>query len=360
MTQSPDLRPAQTPFKISAHRLSLQQLTSKKYGKPFFTSDLSTNEYFLAREAGCDPIGLVMGSSFYQVGFYRNFWGYRNKTGEVDALTQAQLTARGLAVSRLQQEAAMMGAHGVIGVRLKQRRKGWGIGLVEFTAIGTAIRIPGHAPTKQPFTSDLSGQEFWQLHQAGYQPKGLVFGTCSYYVHSDRTTRNLINRSIWTQIFGRGRQNQELVQLTQGFQDARELAISRMTAQIQQLGATGAVGMEIEVSEEVIVYQPRSLAGCLVQLLFVGLVPTIFITVIVNKGLWIATLFTFLFAHPILPWAIGVLLFGQSIWNSFANTGPVRDLLTHFVVTGTAIEPSDLPAINPISNTLMFYPLTKS
>ena len=53
------------------------------------------------REAGCDPLGLVMGTSFYQVGFYRNFWGYRSRTGEVEALTQAQLAARELAVSRL-------------------------------------------------------------------------------------------------------------------------------------------------------------------------------------------------------------------------------------------------------------------
>lgn len=50
---------------------------------------------------------LVMGTSFYQVGFYRNFWGYRSRTGEVEALTQAQLAARELAVSRLQQEAAL-------------------------------------------------------------------------------------------------------------------------------------------------------------------------------------------------------------------------------------------------------------
>ncbi len=360
MTQSRDRNPTQNPFKISAHRLNLQQLTSKKSGKPFFTSDLSTNEYFLARQAGCDPIGLVMGSSFYQVGFYRNFWGYRNKTGEVEALTQAQLAARELAVSRLQQEAAMMGAHGVIGVRLKQRRKGWGVGMVEFTAIGTAIRIPGQPPTNQPFTSDLSGQEFWQLRQAGYQPKGLVFGACSYYVHSDRTTRNLMNRSIWTQIFGRGRQNQELVQLTQGFQDARELAISRMTAEIEQLGATGAVGMAIEMSEETIVYQPRSVLGCLVQLFFILLIPTIFIAAISGHAGWVGQIFKFLLAFPILPWAIVVLSVGQSIWNSFANTGPFRDLLTHFVATGTAIDTADLPATNPISNTLIFYPLTKA
>jgi uncharacterized protein YbjQ (UPF0145 family) len=346
-------------FRISDHRLGQQQLTSKKSGQPFFTSDLSTNEYLLTRAAGCDPIGLVMGSSFYQVGFYRNFWGYRNTSGEVAALTQAQLAVRELAVSRLQQEAAMMGAHGVIGVRLSQRRKYWGIGLVEFTAIGTAIKIPGEPPPKLPFTSDLNGQEFWQLRQAGYRPKGLVFGACSYYVHSNHQTRNLMNQSIWNRIFGRGRQNQEMGQLTQGFQDARELALFRLTTDLQKLGANGAVGMQIEMSEEVINYQPPSLMGCLMQLIFVGFIPAFLIMMFTGNGIWIVQIVSFLLNHPIIPWSIGVICLSSSIWGNFANTGPFRDLLVHFVATGTAISAKDVSMSPSISKTLMFYPLNK-
>ena len=349
-----------TPFQLPHHRLDAQQQIDTRSDRAFFTSDLSTNEYFLTREAGCNPIGVVMGSSFYQVGFYRNFWGYRKTTGEVAALTQAQLAARELAVSRLQQEAALLGAHGVIGVRLEQRRKGALAGTIEFTAIGTAIRIPGLPPTQTPFTSDLSGQEFWQLRQAGYLPKGLVFGVCSYYVHSDRATRNLMNRSIWNLLFGRGRRNQEMVQLTQGFQDARELAVLRLTQDIQQLGATGSVGMQIEMSEEVIVYQPWSLSGCLWQLLFGLGIPAIFLSTMLGRSTWLVAIFSFLFAHPGIPVAIGVAVVGQSIWNSFTNVGPFRDLLTHFVAIGTAIVEDELPAIAPVSKTLIFYPLTKN
>ncbi len=32
-----------------------------------FTSDLSVNEFLLVKEAGFDPLGLVMGSSIYQI-----------------------------------------------------------------------------------------------------------------------------------------------------------------------------------------------------------------------------------------------------------------------------------------------------
>jgi uncharacterized protein YbjQ (UPF0145 family) len=344
-------------FKISEHRLGQQQLTSHKSGKPFFTSDLSANEYLLAKEAGCDPIGLVMGSSFYQIGFYRNWWGYRTQTGEVEILTQAQLTARELAVRRLQQEATMLGAHGVIGVRLQQRHKYWGLGMIEFTAIGTAIRIPGESPTKTPFTSDLSGQEFWQLRQAGYRPRGMVFGVCSYYIHCDRTTRSLMNQSFWNRLFGRGRQNQEMQQFTEGFQDARELAVLRLTNAINQLGARGAVGMEIETSQEVINYQPFSISGCFWQLFFLVLIPGFFLMMFTGNVLLLAKFMGFMAAYPIVPWSIVVIVFIQSIWNKFTSPGPCRDLLINFIATGTAITVADNSL--PPTKTLLFYPLNK-
>lgn len=134
----------------------------------------------------------------------------------------------------------------MIGVRLKKSRGSWGFGMMEFTAIGTAIRISGRPMPPQPFTSDLSGQEFWQLRQAGYFPKGLVFGACSYYVHSDRVTRQLMNPSVWNFFFGQGRRNQEMVQLTQGFQNARELAMERMQVEAAHLQAEGIIGANIQ------------------------------------------------------------------------------------------------------------------
>lgn len=335
------------------------RLSHRTSAQTAYTSSLSTNEYFLAREAGCEPIGIVMGSSFYQVGFYRNLWGYRGRTGEIEPLTHAQLAARELAVSRLQQEAALLGAHGVIGVKLTERRKGWGIGMVEFTAIGTAIRISGSPPTDRPFTSDLSGQEFWQLRQAGYLPRGLVFGVCSYYVHSDRTTRQLLNRSIWNQVFGSGRRNQELVQITQGFQAARELAILRLTQEIQAVRATGSVSMQIETSEEVISYQPRSLVGYLVQLFIAGLfLAIVLLPALTGNVILLNSILVFISKHSTI--AIVCLIFAQPILSSLFNSGPTRDLITHFIATGTAIIEDNIPIANPVINTLLFYPLTKS
>ena len=40
----------------------------------FFTSDLSVNEFLLVKEAGFEPLGLVLGSSIYHIGFQQANW----------------------------------------------------------------------------------------------------------------------------------------------------------------------------------------------------------------------------------------------------------------------------------------------
>jgi uncharacterized protein YbjQ (UPF0145 family) len=241
------LERGQIPYK-ARHRLEMQQ----KSKLPFFTSDLTCNEFLLAREAGYEPLGLVMGSAFYKVRFGGYYNGYRTFTGELTALSQAQLAARELAISRLGQEAAILGAHGVIGVRLELGGYDWSNRTIEFTAIGTAIRIPNRQPDPQPFTSDLSGQEFWQLHQAGYYPRGIVLGVCSYYVHTDWNTRQLTRGGF----FGRGSgQNQEIAQYTMGFNLARRTAMDRLADDIRKHRAEGSVGMHIDMEIEDIEYE---------------------------------------------------------------------------------------------------------
>ena len=228
------------------HRLQAQADGNNR----FFTSDLTCNEYLLTQQAGYEPIGLVMGTAFWRVSFFGFFNSYQSYTGELTALTQAQLKARELAISRMQQEAVLLGATGVIGVRLKVAGYDSNSRSVEFTAVGTAIRIQNHSE-KLPFTSDLSGQEFWQLHQAGYLPKGLVFGICSYYVHSSYKTQSVMNNSWWSG----GRANQELTQYTEGFQIARHLAMKRLSEDVQHHQAEGCVGMTITSEIEDIEYE---------------------------------------------------------------------------------------------------------
>jgi uncharacterized protein YbjQ (UPF0145 family) len=202
----------------------------------FFTSDLSANEHLLVRQAGFEPLGLVLGSSIYHIGFQQSMW---NQSQEMGVLTQAMYHARELAMTRMEEEADQLGADGVVGVRLEIGRYEWGADLAEFVAIGTAVRhVEGklhRAPTGRPFTSDLSGQDFSTMLRTGYRPVGLVMGNCVYHVAHQSM------RQAWKQI---GR-NQEMPNFTQALYEARELAQERMQDEAQELQARGIVGARI-------------------------------------------------------------------------------------------------------------------
>ncbi len=210
-------------------------------GHPLFTSDLSANEFSLARNQGYSALSQVMGSSIYHVGwqFVRNY-SWDTRSFELTTVSNAHQHAAQLALSRLEQEAALLKAHGVIGVRLTTRDYEWGQNLLEYTAIGTAIRLDNTPPPQRPFLSDLSGQDFWTLLQAGYYPDGIVTGYCSYYVSlGSRATQQM---RLW---YTGGWANQEIIPFSQAVYTARGLAMNRLLSMSQRLNALGVVGMHI-------------------------------------------------------------------------------------------------------------------
>lgn len=87
------------------------------------------------------------------------------------------------------------------------------------------------------FTSDLSGQEFWLVVDKGFQPVGLVLGNCIY---SMGVIRNWL-AGIKSHFKGEMREYSSLMY------EARELALSRMQFEADQLGADGVIGVKIEV-----------------------------------------------------------------------------------------------------------------
>lgn len=208
----------------------------REVARGFFTSDLSINEFLLVKHAGFEPLGLVLGSSIYHIGFQQASW---SKNQEMGVLTQAMYHARELAMTRMEEEADQLGADGVVGVRLEIGRYEWGAELAEFIAVGTAVKHRGgelhRAPNGRPFTSDLSGQDFATLLRAGYRPVGMVMGNCVYHVAHQGL------RAAWKQI---GR-NQEMPTYTQALYEARELAMERMQTEATELQAAGIVGTRI-------------------------------------------------------------------------------------------------------------------
>jgi len=203
-----------------------------------FTSDLSLNEFLLIGESGFEPLSMVVGTSMFHVGIQVARWG---QSQELNVLTQAMYLGRESAMQRMIAEATSVGADGVVGMRVELNMFEGGHEMMEFLAVGTAIRSKLHpgayrAPSGQPFTSDLSGQDFYTLCRTGHFPVSFVFGTCVYHVAHQGLMQTL--RQVG--------QNVEMPQYTQAIYDARELAMSRMQAEAERDQGTGVVGVHLE------------------------------------------------------------------------------------------------------------------
>jgi uncharacterized protein YbjQ (UPF0145 family) len=111
-----------------------------KDGTPF-TSDLSGQGFWTLTRAGYRPLGFVMGVCVYHVGRRRSLTalGQTGRSTELVTQTQALYTARELAMTRMQEEGARLGAAGVIGSRITESSQVWRHRFIEFLAIGTAI-----------------------------------------------------------------------------------------------------------------------------------------------------------------------------------------------------------------------------
>src|ERR1700743_1647046 len=95
-------------------------------------------------------------------------------------------------------------------------------------------RLADTAGAKQGgvFTSDLSVSEYVWVGEGAFEPLGFVVGSSIYHVGMQ---------------VGRWSQNQELQVLSQAMYNAGELAMSRMEAEADHLGADGIVGVELRM-----------------------------------------------------------------------------------------------------------------
>jgi uncharacterized protein YbjQ (UPF0145 family) len=199
--------------------------------RPLVTSTLGPAETVVAKMTGLEPVSQVMGSSVYHVGFsnYRSSWG----GGELTNLTIAYEQARSRALSRMQQEAALLRTHAVVDVKFERRGYEWGEDLVEFVAIGTAVRVKGAPPTDQPALTLLTTGQLWKLHHAGYWPVGVAMGNCFWYEpHAD--------------CYGEGSwYSQELPAHTRASTTSRDLAVERFRSFAHHFNAHGVVGVKV-------------------------------------------------------------------------------------------------------------------
>lgn len=216
-----------------------------------FTSDLSVNEYLLARDAGCEPISQVMGSSIYHIGQIPD---YKGSSGELRVISDAHRESRRLALARLAQEAALVRADAVIGARLRERMitmgsrgKGGDDGgeVIEFTVVGTAVQAPWIThPPGQPIITDLSGQDLWALWLDGFEPCCFLFEFCRYHVW------HVTKGSSW---------GGELNLASNAVEQARNIAANKMLQQAAHFQAEFVVGSDVSVKLREV---PCGFEGC--------------------------------------------------------------------------------------------------
>ncbi|MGH3303799.1 MAG: heavy metal-binding domain-containing protein [Streptosporangiaceae bacterium] len=225
-------------------------------------SALTADEFTAIKSTGFEPAGQVLGAAVYNVGYtggyacpaygsryvggFGTYGGvpYNSVTatsssgtlGSYGPLVQTMYAARRAAITRMTAECRELGGHGVVGVRLTIGS--FPAGGLEFKAIGTAVRAPGGVPLREPFTSDLSGQDFAKLILAGWVPAGLVLGISIGARHDDWTT---ISQSRW------GGGNTEVSGYTDLVNATRHDARHQLERDVARHGANGVVLQEMEM-----------------------------------------------------------------------------------------------------------------
>jgi len=227
--------------------------TSGQAGATVFSSDLAVSEWSALARLGVTPITQVMGSSIYHVGWQPTYY---NVPTEVRVLSDAYNESRRLALGRLLEEAQACRADAVVAVEITTGAHDWAPGSVEFIAIGTAVRLPEamRDPSRQAVLSDLTGQEFALLCEAGVRPVGIAAHTSVHYIPASGQTQ-MAQSGFGGGLLGGGGglagggggswANQELVDFSQGVYEAREKAMGFVNAQVRELGGDGVIGVEI-------------------------------------------------------------------------------------------------------------------
>ncbi len=234
-----------------------EQRERRDRGEPgSFTSDLTVEEFAAIRSVGFSPVGQVLGTAVYNIGWSYTGCGYYGRGGFYGGWSPAPVTpvpatqqllnqARHRAVQRMTEECAGLGGDGVVGVRLAVRPF-YDNGL-EFFAIGTAVRADGTNRPKKPFTSDLSGQDFAKLIRSGWVPVALVQGVGAVMRHND-----------WTQMSqGRSWYNQELVGSTALVQAARDGARDSLATDARRVGGHTVILRDLQLN----VFEQRCAGG---------------------------------------------------------------------------------------------------
>lgn len=210
--------------------------------RPFFSSAASGIELYCHLDAGYEPRRFAMGNIAFALGIGRGLTGSLRTLarGEVREFSSMYNEIRATALQRLENEARVARANAVVDVQIKMLP--YGIGAVELLLTGTASYHPAldvPSPTSTVVTSELSGEELWNLAALGLAPRKLVMATSVYSLGVAAGIGTLF-RSV-----AKG----ELPELTRLIYEARENAIDLVRKEAEALGAERVIGNRLQIRE---------------------------------------------------------------------------------------------------------------
>ena len=217
----------------------------------FFSSACSGQDLFCQIDSGYDPIHFVMGNVAYALGAGGNIWAAFSSMagGEVDALSGMINKTRHLALERIEAEARKIGANCIVDI--KTSIYPFGAGVKEMVLVGTASRHPALGEPERPFTSELTGEELWNLTQLGYQPLRLLMASSVVSLGIGGGIKAFFSS------FSRG----EVGSMTQLVYQARENCLAHIRDEATAIQADGVLDVKLFVHD---------MAGGMLEVLAIG------------------------------------------------------------------------------------------
>lgn len=224
-------------------------------GQNFFSTAASGIGLYCQLDAGYVPVRFAMGNVAYALGLGRGILGSVRTLarGEVREFSEMYNGIRHTALRRLREEAASQGANAVVDVQL--RMLPYGPGTIELLLTGTSSFHPaissGRVVANQVVTSELSGEELWNLAKIGYAPQQLVMATSVYSLGVAAGVGALF-KSV---------QRGELPEVTRLIYEARENCLELIRREAEAIGADRVMSTRLTI---------REIGSGLVELVAVG------------------------------------------------------------------------------------------
>jgi uncharacterized protein YbjQ (UPF0145 family) len=212
----------------------------QEYHGPFFSTACTGQELYCQLDSGYEPRHFVIGNVAYALGVTRGLMGTLRqitRRGEVKEFSDMYNHTRHLALERLEREAHERGANAVVDIMT--RIMPFGVGVREMLMVGTASYNPALGKLDRPVTSELTGEELWNLTHMGYAPVRLLLGTSVYALGLAGGITTMF------QSLARG----EIDAVTRLVYEARENCLAHIRDEAEHLQVDGVIGIKVFVYE---------------------------------------------------------------------------------------------------------------